>query len=96
MLALKDREAEPARRGTKAERRALRQAEKGQGKGKGKGKGSRSGKDAGCSSEIPDGKRICYAFNNKDRPCTLRKCNFLHVCGKCFQDHPMWSPQCNA
>ena len=38
----------------------------------------------------PDGKPICFAFNDKSNPCTKTKCSFLHVCGRCFKDHPMY------
>ena len=77
---------------TKAQRQAL----KGKGQGRGKGKGKKGSRDTGCAAETPDGKRVCYSFNNKQEPCTRKKCQFLHVCGKCFKDHPMWSPQCSA
>ena len=79
---------------TKAEKAALKR-QKGPNKGKGKGRQRpfRANENV-CPSETPDGKKICWGFNNKDRSCTNLKCRFLHVCGKCFRDHPMW--QCNA
>lgn len=67
------------------------------GKGKGKGRGKSKGKQSsagfgknGCARSTPDGKPICFAFNDKPNPCTKSKCPFLHVCGKCFKDHPMY------
>ena len=75
-----------------------RRAEGKKGKGKGKGaKGGKGGKGSnpsskgGCARFSPDGKPICYAFNEKSNPCTRAKCPFLHVCGKCFADHPMYN-----
>jgi hypothetical protein len=63
---------------------------KGNGKGGGGGKGSKGGKSAGkgLSSATPDGKRICYAFN--DQGCTSAGCTFLHVCRRkgCHGNHP--------
>ena len=60
-------------------------------KNKGKGKGKK-GKGSGtqCKSETPDGKKICFRFNDAARGCTTAKCQFLHVCGKCFKDHPLF------
>ena len=69
---------------------------KGREKGKNTGKRAGKGNLTDCANETPDGKRICYAFNDTERQCANRKCNFLHVCGKCSKAHPMWSPQCNA
>jgi hypothetical protein len=65
---------------------------KGKGKGKGKkGKGSkRQREDGRCPPTTPDGKKICFGFNSKATPCDKAKCPFLHVCGRCFRDHPMW------
>ena len=63
------------------------------GRGKGKGKGKVKGKTglAQCASVTPDGTRICYSFNNAQVRCGKQeKCDFLHVCGRCFQKHPMY------
>ena len=72
------------------------------GKGKGRGKGAKGkdpvggrgrGKGAkgkGCASRTPDGKSICFKYNNRTEKCMKSKCNFLHVCGKCYRDHPMY------
>ena len=66
-----------------------RKGDKGR-KGKGKGKkGKGRGKDSGgCKSETPDGAKICYSFNQA-KGCKRANCSFLHVCGKCFQEHSM-------
>ena len=56
----------------------VRQSSSGQTKGKGKGKPS------GCATSVPDGRQICFAFNNRDG-CTHNPCRFLHVCGVCFK-----------
>jgi len=67
------------------------------GKGHGLGKGKEQGRNTkgkgntkglpGCASVTPQGKRICYAFNNEG--CSAHACTFEHVCGKCFGSHPM-------
>ena len=64
---------------------------KGKGKGKNKGK-SKSGSSglSNCAVKTPDGKNVCYAFNNQAETCTRKNCPFLHVCGICFKDHPMY------
>ena len=67
----------------------------GKGKGESKNKGGKAKSYAqGCASETPDGKKICYTFNDKARGCAVAKCQFLHVCGRCFKDHPMF--RCDA
>jgi len=68
---------------------------KGKGKGrnkKGKGKGGEKAgaKEWGCQSRTPDGKPICYKFNDEAEQCSKPKCTFLQVCGRCFRDHPMF------
>jgi len=71
--------------------------EKGKGKGKykkkGKGNGGAKGRGGGpidCKSKTPDGKLICYKFNNESEECRRVKCQYLHVCGKCYKDHPVF------
>jgi hypothetical protein len=63
---------------------------KGQGKGKGKGKGkdTRRGANNGAThGKTPDGKEICFAYNKGG--CKLgAKCHRVHVCTKCFGQHP--------
>ena len=62
------------------------------GKVKGKGKWKEKGKLARqeCASTTPDGKKICFRFNDQSQGCTRPQCTFLHVCGKCFRDHPLF------
>jgi hypothetical protein len=69
---------------------------KGGGKGKGKGRGKKGKNTAACAQMTPDGQRICYSYNNAQVRCGKQdKCNFLHVCGLCFQKHPMYQCQGN-
>ena len=60
-------------------------------KSKAKGK-SKGGKLPGgqCASHTPEGLAICFSYNNSAVKCKLRECRFEHVCGICFQKHPMW------
>ena len=78
----------PSNRQLKQERLRMKGGGKGKGKG-GKGRKRPLERDR-CAPATPDGKRICFGFNNKNEPCTRPKCTFLHVCGRCFKDHPMW------
>ena len=56
------------------------------GRGKGK-KGRGKGKDKnGLISRTPDGRSICYAYNNQG--CS-GSCGMVHVCRICMKDHPM-------
>ena len=48
-------------------------------KGKGKGKGKKGDKGT-QHSQTPDGKPICYRFNDQNRKCKDKKCRFVHVC----------------
>jgi len=59
---------------------------KGKGKAKGKDKGKGKGKSkAGCAATTPDGKPVCYRFNQGTCFYSGKKgCKFLHVCGVCF------------
>jgi hypothetical protein len=50
-------------------------------KGQGKGKNKR-----GLISRTPDGRSICYAYNNQG--CS-GNCGMVHVCRICMKDHPM-------
>ena len=69
-------------------------------RGKGKGKPKKGAKGDGkptgkpkpgdCSARTPDGKLICYGFNDPSTNCDRKKCRFLHVCGRCFKDHPVF------
>ena len=49
----------------------------------GKGGGKRA-------SKTPDGKGICFRYNNFKEKCRAKKCNFEHVCSKCFGKHPAY------
>ena len=73
--------------------------DKGKGKGgKGKDKGKGKGKGAvgtNCATKAPDGRMICYRFNNKHEKCE-GKCKFAHICGVCFGNHPMYSDKCTG
>jgi hypothetical protein len=62
------------------------------GKGRGKGKGKRGGGKGGKHSVTPDGRPICFAYNNPNEKCS-KSCpnNFTHVCARCFGNHPAYS-----
>ena len=62
------------------------------GKGKGKNKSKSKGGLSGCAMKTPDDKNICYTYNNQNETCTRGKggCAFMHVCGICFKDYPMY------
>jgi hypothetical protein len=77
-------------------RREKGRGDKGYYKGKGKGggkfnssKGKSKGKGknpSGLQSRTPDGKLICYAYNNTG---CKGSCGMVHVCRLCLLDHPM-------
>jgi hypothetical protein len=57
---------------------------KSSGKGKkGKGKGKSKSK-SGLQSRTPDGRLICYKFNNPNEKCP-GDCTMVHVCQKCLK-----------
>lgn len=62
-------------------------------KGKGKGKKGKKGKKGGAPqlhSTSPDGRQICYAWNNKKEGCK-GGCNRLHACRICLDPtHPTY------
>ena len=59
-------------------------------KGKGKGK-NKKGKD-NRHSQTPDGKPICYRYNDSNRKCKNKKCRFVHVCSICLAaNHPAYA-----
>ena len=72
---------------------------KGFGKGgKSGGKGGKGGKGGGkgagglvCASRTPDGKAICYSYNDFSYRCRDSRCRFEHVCGACFGKHPIYA-----
>ena len=58
--------------------------------GKGRGKGRGKGKNPKLAFQTPDGRNICFAFNNEGCPGS---CGMAHVCripGR-FKEHPMAS-----
>ena len=55
------------------------------GSGKGKTKGGKT-----LHSRTPDGRDICYAWNNKDQRCRFN-CGRVHCCQICFGNHPAHS-----
>ena len=64
---------------------------KGKGKWKGRGKGKKSkdkgkGKpgQSGLNSRTPDGRLICYKFDNPNEKCS-GDCTMVHVCQKCLK-----------
>ena len=62
--------------------------ESGKGGQKGGQKGGRKGGSKDLHSVTPDGRQICYAYNNVGEACT-GKCSRLHVCRRCFGTHPV-------
>ena len=62
--------------------------ESGKGGQKGGQKGGRKGGSKDWHSMTPDGRQICYAYNNVGEACT-GKCSRLHVCRRCFGTHPV-------
>ena len=62
---------------------------KGNGKGNGKG-GGKNKFDPNLSTTTPDGKQICFAYNNQHERCSHGKaCRREHVCRRCFEPHPL-------
>eukprot|EP00438_Fugacium_kawagutii_P016064 Skav228712 [mRNA] locus=scaffold928:8883:10151:- [translate_table: standard] len=72
----------PSSYGVDAIRAAKQQRVKGKGGGKGKAPG-RKGSGGHCATHTPEGKLICFRFNNGEK-CKQNKCRYLHVCGLCF------------
>ena len=54
-------------------------------KGKGGGKGGGAGAPQGCQARTPQGKMVCFRFNDAGLQCALRDCKFVHVCGTCYK-----------
>jgi len=63
---------------------------KGDRKGAGKGKDKGGGKSSSSKGQAktPEGKQICFKFNDPKKKCTARPCKYEHVCSFCFQRHP--------
>ena len=64
---------------------------KGRGKKGGKGAGRGKGDKGGLASRTPDGRMICFKYNDRNSKCDGR-CNMVHVCRVkgCYQKHPMY------
>jgi hypothetical protein len=67
---------------------------KGSGKGCSKGKGKRGTKGGGAI-RTPDGKQICFAYNNAEEKCP-GNCDRAHVCRKCLGSRPSYMCTKNA
>lgn len=70
---------------------------KGDGKGRGKAqkggpkkKGKGKGKKSFPKTKTPDGRLICYKFQDGNCP-NPAKCMYVHICANCLGDHPMTS-----
>ena len=60
--------------------------------GKGSGKGPKGDKGDGKGNDrTPDGRPICYRYNDKTNPCKRRTCKFVHVCRICLGQHPAFN-----
>lgn len=88
--SLDDSTPTPPRRGGRGGRKGGK-GNKGKGNKGGKGRGAAGGGAKGCASSTPDGRSICYGYNDSNQKCRRKGCNFLHVCGRCFQKHPMYA-----
>ena len=60
---------------------------RGGGKGGGRGRSGGRGRGVTTATTTPDGRPICFRFNNKDERCR-GPCRFAHVCIKCYGPHP--------
>ena len=71
---------------------------RGASKGPGKGRGGRGGRGGGGDrgggmaggpypTSTPDGRRICFRFNNRNERCR-GPCPFAHICLRCHGPHP--------
>jgi hypothetical protein len=96
-----DLEGYPAQRAQTMGHKNKAKAKGGKGKGgkRFKGGGGAGGKGLevpkGCARTTPDGKFICYGYNDFNTRCRNQQCPFYagHVCGICFQKHPMYACQ---
>ena len=61
-----------------------------------KGKGKKAGKSKGKEGHTvtPDGKPICFRYNDNTKKCNGKKCRFIHVCSLCLGKHPAY--QCRG
>ena len=58
--------------------------------GKGKGGKGRKGKGKSMHTKTPDGRDICFAWNNRYQRCRYQ-CGRVHCCQICFGTHPAHS-----
>ena len=85
---------EPNHEGNTSTRKAPKGASKGRTAvgGKGKGKGKRSASERlNMASRTPDGDPICFGYNDFNTRCRNKGCRFKHVCGGCFEKHPIYA-----
>ena len=61
------------------------------GRGGGKGKGKTASERLNIASRTPDGKPICYGYNDIAIRCRQKPCRFEHCCGTCFGKHPAYA-----
>ena len=59
------------------------------GKGQ-KGKKGKSSQDRVMKSETPDGRKICFQYNQPSG-CTKPNCQFVHLCRICLEEHPCYT-----
>lgn len=79
--------------GGKGRGRGQGKSQKGRGKSnKGKGKGSKSSFSipSGCQPKTPDGRSVCFGYNDAVVRCRNPECPFVHCCGRCFAKHPIY------
>ena len=54
-----------------------------------KGKGGDKAKKGNLYTKTPDGKGICFRYNDQNQKCRGSTCNFTHVCSFCLGKHPL-------
>ena len=88
VMSVPHRSRSPFNRGTRTEGSFGDQARTFKGKGNQKGK-SKKGKNKGLvyHSKTPDGRELCYAWNNANSRCRFN-CGRVHACQICFGSHP--------
>ena len=88
--------ASPTGKGKGRKRLKLKQLVLKPEKGKGKGRGKAMRPRGRCQAQTPDGRPICFRYNDVDQKCSRQGCTFAHVCGICFQKHPLYACGGNA
>ena len=38
--------------------------------------------------KTPDGRPLCFKYNNNNNKCNSKNCNFVHQCQRCLGNHP--------